>query len=229
MHNTSDDDKSGHKGEPSSGGDDKSGGKLVLIAIDGEEHRVADRGWTADELLVLAGVAATQHYLVEIKGKKQESYQGRGSAVLHLQKGDAFVTVFTGPTTVSDVGAACGPALFKAGLEGMGHEVIDVGGGNLQFSYPVEVGRFQGTTFTLGLLVPPDFPFTPPSGPHVCPHVHPLQSGGAHPAGGIHSSPGYSGFGAEFQYWSRPFPGWTGTGRRASDYMAFIRGLWATQ
>jgi len=34
--------------------------------------------------------------------------------------------------------------------------------------------------------VPSDFPNTPPTGPHVSPHIHAICQGGVHPAGGIH-------------------------------------------
>jgi hypothetical protein len=203
--------------------------KPFSIFIDGEEFVIEDRTQTPNQLLGLAGLAVAEHYLIEVKNKRQESFQGRGDETIRIQKGDTFVSVFTGPTTVSELPPQFGAGNFKNGLVALGYDAEEVGDGNLTFKYIVEVGRFKGQMVTLGFKVPPDFPLTPPSGPHVKPHIHAMQGGGVHPNGGVHPSSGHSGLSDDFQYWSRPFPGWNETRRTVSDYMAFVRHLWATQ
>lgn len=203
--------------------------KSFLIFIDGEEYLVKDHTETPNQLLGLAGLAPSDHYLIEIKNKKQDSFQGRGDEPIHIQKGDTFVSVFTGPTPVSELPQQFGVANFLAGLSALGYEATEVGDGNITFEYTVELGRLAGRIVTMGFKVPPDFPITPPSGPHVRPHIHGLQGGGGHPTGGIHLSSGHSGLSDEFQYWSRPFTGWSDTRKTVGEYMAFVRHLWATQ
>ena len=70
------------------------------ISIDGEPFSLTVHTLTADQVLGLAGLSATDHYLVLVHGKTQESFQGRGGALIHLHEGAKFVSVFTGPTTV---------------------------------------------------------------------------------------------------------------------------------
>ena len=203
--------------------------KSFSIFIDGEEFVIEDRTETPNQLLGLAGLASAEYYLIEVKNKRQESFQGRGDETIHIQKGDTFVSVFTGPTTVSELPQQFGVTNFKFGLASLGYTAAEVGDGNVTFEYVVEVGRFKGQVVTLGFKVPPDFPMTPPSGPHVKPHIHSMEGGGVHPTGGVHPSSGHSGLPDDFQYWSRPFPGWNNTRKTVADYLSFVRHLWATQ
>ncbi len=113
---------------------------------------------------------------------------------------------------------------FTEELRALGHDVIPVGDDKVQIPYEIPVGPRLGERIVLGFVAPPDYPASPPSGPHVSPPMFAIASGGSHPAGGIHSSP----FGDGFQYWSRPFKDWPRTTRTARDYMAFIRQLFAT-
>lgn len=203
--------------------------KAISISIDGEEYLIADRTMTPNQLLALATLTAAEHYLIEVKNKKQVSFEGRGDETIRIQKGDTFVSVFTGPTTVSELPQQFGVVNFKSGLATLGYVVVDLGDGNLTFEYVVEAGRFKGQVVTLGFKVPPDFPVTPPSGPHVKPHIHSMRGDGLHPSGGVHPSSGHSGLPDDFQYWSRPYPGWNESRKSVADYLAFVRHLWATQ
>ena len=92
---TPQDERSGHGGDP----------KSVSILIDGEPYEAPDNEETANAILSLAGLSTTENYLVEIKGKHQESYQGQGEKLVHLHKGSTFISVFFGPTPVSDTGS----------------------------------------------------------------------------------------------------------------------------
>lgn len=85
----------------------------------------------------------------------------------------------------------------------------------------VPIGRFAGEPVQIGLIVPPDFPRTPPSGPHLVPRLIGLHGGGP---GGVHNSD----FGMGWEYWSRPYQNWGRDGRDVSAYLAFLRSLFAT-
>jgi hypothetical protein len=117
---------------------------------------------------------------------------------------------------------------FLEQLRELGYEIEECGGDRIAFTYTIPVGKFRGQEVRLGLLVPRDFPASPPTGPHVSPHLLPLcPRGGKHPREGVHPSPA---FGEGWQYWSRPFlQSWPGTERDVRAYMAFIRKLFETQ
>ena len=74
------------------------------------------------------------------------------------------------------------------------------------FTYTIPRGRFTGQVVTLGLEVPPEFPRTPPPGPHLTPRILPMNPGAASHPEKTADSP----FGGDWQYLSRPFTGWKG-------------------
>jgi hypothetical protein len=116
---------------------------------------------------------------------------------------------------------------FLAGLVQLGYAPVVVADkpDHVTFEYVVESGRFAGRKVQLGIVVPVDFPATPPGGPHVSPHIHALGQPGGHPAGAVHAST----FGSESQYWSRPFPGWAQSKRTVATYMSHVWRLWDSQ
>lgn len=198
--------------------------RLIHYTVDADPQTTSHHVLTANQILENAGLSSADHYLVEVRGHERVSFQGKGNEPIELHNGMRFVSVFVGPTPVSDVDRT-GLGLFLAELRRLGFDPTDHGSGRVSFDYTVDVGRLAGKTFRLGFAVPSDFPLTPPSGPHVSPRIHANQAGGAHPTGGIHDSP----FGVGWQYWSRPCNDWPKTRRRVADYMAFVRQLWATQ
>lgn len=108
----------------------------------------------------------------------------------------------------------------------MGFEVEDLGGNKLAFRYTIPVGSRANQEIRLGFIVQDDFPANPPSGAHVSPRLLPLNPAqGPHPNGGIHES---REFGADWEYWSRPFPDWGLTDHTVRTYMAHIRHLFDT-
>lgn len=94
----------------------------------------------------------------------------------------------------------------------------------LVFPFPVDIGRFVGMAARVGLDVPGEFPRNPPGGPHVSPRF--IAEHGATPGGaaGLHASP----FGADFEYWSRPYSGWGRDGHDVKAYLAHLRRLFHT-
>lgn len=97
-------------------------------------------------------------------------------------------------------------------------------------AYRVEVGKNDGLEVDIGIVVPPDFPLSPPSGPHVHKLIHENRADGTHPTGHIHSSSDHSKhFRSGWQYWSRPHPNWNSGARNALRYMEHVRSLWESQ
>lgn len=167
-----------------------------------------------------------QNYLVQIHGHTENSYRDEGEVPIPIQNGDRFQIVSLGPTPVSDPQQRFGAAAFLAGLAELGFDAKMHGGSTdrIAFDYEVPTGRFAGKKVKLGFIVPPDFPVSPPTGPHVCPRIWPINTGAQHPQR-AHESPH---FGGEWQYWSRPIPNWAAT-RSMAAYMAHIWNLWHTQ
>lgn len=84
------------------------------------------------------------------------------------------------------------------------------------FSYAIPVGSHAAEIVQVALQAP-DWPINPPGGPHVAPRIcHPGDN--AH-----HASP----LGANFIYWSRPYPCWANTTRTLEEYLAHLRTLFA--
>lgn len=219
------------QGQPGNGDAQQGTPDTFAIYVDGEQYVVPKDPQTASQLLTLVGLNPAEYYLKEIHGRASESYKDRAAEPIHLHENARFCSVFMGATTVSDGGSRKGASLFAEQLRQLGIEVTELSGGHLTFCYEVEDGKFKGKVVTHGVVVPQDFPFSPPGGLHVSPPIHPNQSGGAHPRGGIHhsNSHGWT-LPGTWQYWSRPFKGWSSTGRKtAATYLAFVRGLWSTQ
>lgn len=124
-----------------------------------------------------------------------------------------------------------GTQAFVDGLRQLGYQpaVLTDRPDHVVIDYEVETGRFAARKVQLGFVVPPDFPLTAPSGPHVSPHIHPVGKGGQHPDGAVHDSVFTQALGGEWQYWSRPFPDWGNCRRTVAAYMSHIWRLWDSQ
>ena len=108
-----------------------------------------------------------------------------------------------------------GPEEFVRQLRDLGFEV-QVVQGLAVFPYAVPVGSRAGEQVQLGLAIPPDFPASPPPGPHVSPRL-------GHPQGAVSDSL----LGVDWEYWSRPFPDWPRTERSVRAYMVHVRTLFS--
>ena len=83
------------------------------------------------------------------------------------------------------------------------------------FSYTVEVGTRAGQVVRVGLLIPGDWPLSPPPGPHVSPRI-------GHPHGAVSGSA----LGADWEYWSRPAQNWAAD-RSMRAYLRHLRTLFS--
>lgn len=186
---------------------------VIVFTVDGEPVETTSKVLTANGILTLAGLDPILHYLVEVRGRQQISYENKGTEEIKVHAHQAFVSAATGPTPVSSVSAPSGVDTFVVGLAAMGLE-IERRDDFALFEYDIPVGGRIGETVHIGLQLPGDLPATPPPGPHVKPRL-------GHPGGSVNPSP----LGPEWEYWSRPFPGWPQSPRTAAAYMAHLRAL----
>jgi hypothetical protein len=208
----------------------------VHIEVDGEKYETTKKEMTPNEIIREFGkLDPALHYLVQIHGHGHETirYEGLGDTPIHLHDGMEFQIMSTGPCTVSDM-PQIGVAAFVHGLAEMGLNPVVLPGkpDHVAFDYEVSCGKYAGTKVRHGLIVPADFPLTPPSGPHVTPHIHPIVAGGTHPLGGIHQTHATAfqeALGGHWQYWSRPFPSWALSRKTVAAYMNHIWRLWDSQ
>lgn len=205
------------------------------ILVDGEEYFPQRQVMTPNEIIHDFGGKSdvSKFYLMQIAKPENKSFQGAGDVPIHLHNKMEFMVMSLGPATVSDPEMPkVGVAAFISGLEALGYapQQLRDNVAAVHFEYDVAIGRFAGTKVRIGLVVPGDFPMTPPSGPYVSPRLLPISGGGgSHPTGGVHDWDHFNAAGGEWEYWSRPFEGWGQSRKTVGAYMAHICNLWATQ
>lgn len=90
---------------PTQTSDDRRSGldhdRKISFKVDGERITVRTQRMTPNEILLKAGIDPASHYLVEIKGRDQTSYEGQGDVEIRVHDGDKFVSVSTGATPTS--------------------------------------------------------------------------------------------------------------------------------
>lgn len=127
-----------------------------------------------------------------------------------------------------------GVEVFIKGLRDLGYEPVVLNGrpDHVVIDYVVESGKFAGTRLKHGFVAPADFPVNPPSGIHIAAIIHPFQSGGTHPTGGVHRDQAAAfqqALGGEWQYWSRPPVAWATGKKTVAAYMSHVWRLWDSQ
>jgi hypothetical protein len=205
---------------------------VIHFTLDGEEEETEQREWTPNQIIEKFGYRdPSTNYLVEIEDHHKESFQGKGDIPVKLHDCERFQIVSTGPTPVSDDSGLVGTELFVAGLQKLGYslEVLKNKPDHVTFAYTVATGKHSGMPVRLGLVVPVDFPMTPPGGLHVSPRINPHMDGGDHPNGGVNNNSDFQVAGGEWQYWSRPFKEWGKAKKTVATYMSHIWHLWDSQ
>ena len=76
-------------------------GVTFEYTVDGEEQTTHEHTLTPTQILSNAGIDPASHYLVELRGKHQVSYQGKPNEEIHMHEHQRFISVATGPTPVS--------------------------------------------------------------------------------------------------------------------------------
>lgn len=78
--------------------------KTIAYTVDDEDQTTTEHKLSARQILEKAGVDPTSHYLMHIlghAGKERKSYKDHPDEIIELHDGMKFVSVSTGPTTVS--------------------------------------------------------------------------------------------------------------------------------
>ncbi|MCY4058616.1 MAG: hypothetical protein OXG44_11505 [Gammaproteobacteria bacterium] len=83
----------------------------ITIKIDSEPHQAAENPMSANDILRLGGLDPDSNYLVQIKDGERIKYDGKGTELIILYEGAAFVGHYTGSKGVSRLdGHSWGPA-----------------------------------------------------------------------------------------------------------------------
>lgn len=75
--------------------------KHIEILLDGDPLLLPDKKISPNEILKIAGLDPTTHYLVRVEKREQISFQGKGDEPIKVHKGDVFVSLSTEPTPTS--------------------------------------------------------------------------------------------------------------------------------
>jgi hypothetical protein len=76
----------------------------ITYTLDDEPQTTLERELTARQILVNGGIDPASHYLKQIQGahdKEKKSYKDTPDEIIHLHPNLQFISVSTGPTTVS--------------------------------------------------------------------------------------------------------------------------------
>jgi len=209
--------------------------KDIHFTVDGEPEKIEYPKLSANNIISEYGKKdPSTHYLVQIKHREKISYKDKGGDLVTIQEHSRFQIISTGPTPVSDKKIRTGVEVFVEGLHEMGYSPVALPNkpDHIVIDYEVPVGRFAGQKVRLGFVSPSDFPVTPPSGPYISPHIHPINTGGAHPNGAVHHTqaiPFEQGASGAWQYWSRPCLDWAERKKTVTAYMSHIWRLWDSQ
>jgi hypothetical protein len=209
----------------------------IHFEVDGEPCETTKHELTSNQIIIDFGKKnPVDHYLVQIVAGHTFSYQGKCDEPIKMHDCMNFQIVSTGPKPVSHEPIATGVRVFVDGLRGLGFDPKPLANrpDHIVIDYLVQAGRFLGQSVRLGFIVPPDFPMTTPTGPHVSPRIHPLHPAAdlGHPRGGVHESQAalfMQAVGGDWQYWSRPCPDWATSRKTTAAYMSHIYRLWETQ
>ncbi|MHB1343017.1 MAG: hypothetical protein ACYCX3_01475 [Thermoleophilia bacterium] len=107
----------------------------------------------------------------------------------------------------------------------MGYEPQVWAGNFVVIDYRVELGPLRGEIVKLGFQDPSGFPAACPGGPCISPQVLPLNTSTSEPPlGGVHNFVPPGGSDQPWEYWSRPYPGWS-AGMGVAEYFQHIRHL----
>lgn len=81
--------------------ENKSQDHVIEYTVDDEPQTTTEKTMTPAQVLQNAGIGEADHYLVQIQGNHQVSYQDKPNEVLHMHPKMKFVSVSRVPTPVS--------------------------------------------------------------------------------------------------------------------------------
>jgi hypothetical protein len=71
------------------------------FTVDGESYSTTEHILTPIQIMQLAGIDPVTHYLVQLIGQNQESFQDEPNKEIHMHQHMRFIAIPTGPATVS--------------------------------------------------------------------------------------------------------------------------------
>lgn len=73
----------------------------IEFTVDETHVTTTDKTLTASAILALAGIDPLTHYLVELRGKQQISYEGKVDEPIKVHPNQEFLSVRVGPAPLS--------------------------------------------------------------------------------------------------------------------------------
>lgn len=75
----------------------------ITYTLDDEPYTTTDKTLSPRQILAAASIDVNNHYLVLLHGNsgQRTSYEGRMDEIIHMHPNMRFLSVSTGPTTVS--------------------------------------------------------------------------------------------------------------------------------
>jgi hypothetical protein len=76
-------------------------GPVFDYTVDGEPQSTSEHTLSPLQILRAAGINPASHYLVELKGDNQVSYEKDPNTSIHIHEHQKFISISNGPTPVS--------------------------------------------------------------------------------------------------------------------------------
>ena len=73
----------------------------ITFTVDGEPVTTTEDKLTPNQILQLARIDSSTHYLEKIDGLEHTSYEGKGDEPIRVHEREVFVSIPTGPTPTS--------------------------------------------------------------------------------------------------------------------------------
>jgi hypothetical protein len=87
--------------EPQKGNGKGQGNPVFHYTVDGEAQETSEHTLTPEQILENAGIDSKLHYLVQLVGNTQKSYEGKPKEEIHMHQKIEFISVAVGPTPTS--------------------------------------------------------------------------------------------------------------------------------
>ena len=87
--------------EPQKGNGKGQDNPVFYYTVDKEPQETFEHVLTPEQILDKAGIDSKLHYLVELVGNTQKSYEGKPKEEIHMHQKMEFISVAVGPTPTS--------------------------------------------------------------------------------------------------------------------------------
>ena len=73
----------------------------VTFSVDGRRYETSEEMLTSRQIMEIAGIDPTNHYLTVVEGRHQTSYKDAPNEPIRIENGMVFISTSIGPTPVS--------------------------------------------------------------------------------------------------------------------------------